>query len=1370
MVTPINPASQAGPSQSPRQQFLDGLSPRLNTLSAMVDALTSEASSAAAESLVRRLRAMRAAADAVGLEEIGAEFDTCAAALAGKTWSPGVRSELHEHLSAAGRLGHSLARQQSEAALAEQEQRPSGPVPAAPPPPNGLRRSTPVGPFTVVALASESQKVILRQALEQADEFNLYCTQDAGEAAALLSTYDPDLFVVDGRRADVVTMIGRGEDCGVMVVDARLPDVERFRDSGARWVTTIGEHYETELLEGLRHRRRSQSMIAPRGDGAVTLAQFAEEVADEIKQALLKTANGHGGETLLPLGEGTTVQTAVWSMLARLRETVTDLSHGSIKYDPHTPSGAMIVTGNDAMRRGGRTRASAENLAGRKILVAEDDTSVGWYLTSLLRSKGAIVTEASEGIEALRQARRDAPDLVICDVMLPALDGFALCRNLKHDVALSDVPVILLSWKEDLLQRVRELGAGADGYLAKEAEASVIVERCAEALEPRARIEKRLLLERVVHGRLDGVTPRLVLQLASRAVDNAKVVLQDAAFQYEVCLGDGRILTARRKAADGSVESGEKVLPGLLGMRAGRFTVERIRESVQAELYGSVDKVLAPFIERARRATRRLKGADLYDVVRLEVDTKALEPYLSVSPPIVNQIVARLRDGASPGDLLHSVSASLLESVLEDLALRGGILRVVSADGDDMLDEEQRDSVAAFDMELRSSRVKPATGAPVVGPGSSREDAEAAADYAGLVNESRRQSQRPSYAPVVVPGPSRALDPAASELEYDRRSNPPTDTRSTVMGLAPEAPRPERISGLPPLPQATLTRDDDLPRGNKGVPTFRPPPPSIDDTPPSGTNWMIPEAAIGGSDASARADILPSKPASRDATTVEVKVAGHPDRAGDSLAQTMGGGWTPVEARVSRRAEAGRVVFDGTDQGDGGMDLADMVAGLSATPSPAPVQVVRRPLVKVGAGSGGSDPGLGGNRADTNTLTGLGAPDDASAAPPETAPANMQDGWRAPSLSNAARETNAAARDLSTTAPNHPAVSREEATGSGTPALNLRVLSSNQSAPTHKAVTGREVPATAVSSPNRRAVVDLGSTAPILPTAEDMPPHTLRVDASGAVEARGVEARSVEARGRVEARNKFDAPAFPMSPVDAPKTEEISTPAIGALPPTDLPVRPLDPPSPVPPLGDKGYDRGRSSRYAETEEQPVDELVAARLPVPGEYSWPRKVWVAVRPVVVVTGAAMGAFVGMNHLAKWMAPEGDKPTQVAQQTTAAAPSLAIGNPQAPAAAADLAAAPPGEEKVARKTVVKLAELDLPEGLTVPPGKGLLEVDSGGQHKLYVDNVFVGRGPLRRIPIDPGSHQVQTQLDGVEEVHEVSVTAGRRARLELTESAP
>lgn len=1324
MVTPINSASQAGTNTSPRLQFLEGLSPRLTTLRAMVDALVTERTTNTVESLVRRLRAMRAAADAVGLEEIGAEFDVCAATLTNKQWSAAVRSELLDRLNVVDRLGQRAPR--------ELEVRPSGAAPR----PTNHKGATPVGPFNVVALASESQKVILRQALEQADEFNLYCTQDAGEAAALLATYDPDLFVIDGRRADVAKVLEACDGSAVMVVDARAPDVDKFREGGARWVTTVGEHYETELLEGLRHRRRSQSMIAPRGEDTVTLATFAEEVAREVRQALLNTAAGSSGETPLSIGEATSVQTAVWSMLARLRDTVSELSHGAIKYDPHTPSGAMIVTGKDAMRRGG-TRASAENLAGRKVLVAEDDTSVGWYLTSLLRGKGAIVVEAADGLEALRQARRDAPDLVICDVLLPALDGFALCRNLKHDVALSDVPVILLSWKEDLLQRVRELGAGADGYLAKEAEASVIVERCAEALEPRSRIEKRLLVERVVHGRLDGITPRLVLHLASRAVDNAKVVLQDAAFTYEVCLGDGRILTARRKAADGSVESGEKVLPGLLGMRAGRFTVERIREHVQAELYGSVDKVLAPYIERARRATRRLKGADLYDVSRLEIDTTALQPYLSVSPPIVNNIVERLRDGAAPGQLLHSVSASLLESVLEDLALRGGILKALDTDGDDLLDEGQRDSVAAFDVELRAGQALPvqaASGAPVIGRGSTVEDAAAAAEFAEQVNGSsstHRQSsppstppsQRPSHAPVMVAGPSRK--PVRVDFEDERNSSiPPSVERSTVLGVAPEAPRPERISAMPPLPQATLTRDDEEPRGENAIPTLRPPP--DDHTPPSGMKWSAPPVP---------------RDTDFDALTglgTKANDAGNAsdESSEDALARTLGG-WTPVEARVSRREEVGRIVLDADDSG---IDLADAVIGFGGTPTPAQVQVGRRPAVRVSGGDAEpSETTVGPAAKESGTLTGLGALpalEDVKRTEPSS---SLFDSWRAPSL------------------------------GSTTPGIG-----------------------------------------PSLRDVEDDEANVAK-----AIEAKGM-AKSLLERKTVEVESpppkvviSDDDITPPSSPAVAPVPEEKSTPAVGASPLTasldvEIPVRPMAPPS-VPPAAeapfepswtalrrddgrfdDKRSDDKRSDdkRFDiedarltnkakragnETDEDQVEEGVEEELPplpVNDRGEWVQRIGAGLRPVGVVTAAALAAFLGMNQVAKWLAPEAEPGAMPpASLAVTAQPSVDIGPERA-----DLIAAPPGEEAVvaARKTVANRLELPLPEGLTVPQGKGLLEVDSGGQHKLYVDNVFVGRGPLRRIPIDPGTHQLQTQLDGIEEVHSVDVVAGRRVRLELTES--
>jgi len=123
--------------------------------------------------------------------------------------------------------------------------------------------------------------------------------------------------------------------------------------------------------------------------------------------------------------------------------------------------------GTDAAPR----EAEGIPLQGRRVVVADDDPAVVWFLSGLLKAVGAEVLEAHDGERALELTYERWPDLVVSDVLMPKLDGFSLCHEIKRDVAVRDVPVILLSWKEDLLQRVRELGADADGYLRKEAKA-----------------------------------------------------------------------------------------------------------------------------------------------------------------------------------------------------------------------------------------------------------------------------------------------------------------------------------------------------------------------------------------------------------------------------------------------------------------------------------------------------------------------------------------------------------------------------------------------------------------------------------------------------------------------------------------------------------------------------------------------------------------------------------------------------------------------------------------------------------------------------------------------------------------------------------
>src|SRR5262249_2040563 len=146
---------------------------------------------------------------------------------------------------------------------------------------------------------------------------------------------------------------------------------------------------------------------------------------------------------------------AVWGAVARIRDWVTIRSEGTVCFRPTGPEGALPLApwfGADASvceHRGSRAGRSASlpSLETKPIAVSDEEAVVTGFLTGVLQSAGATVFEAHDGAQALDACFQHTPDLVISDVLMPRLDGFALCRALKRDVVLRDVPVILLSWK-----------------------------------------------------------------------------------------------------------------------------------------------------------------------------------------------------------------------------------------------------------------------------------------------------------------------------------------------------------------------------------------------------------------------------------------------------------------------------------------------------------------------------------------------------------------------------------------------------------------------------------------------------------------------------------------------------------------------------------------------------------------------------------------------------------------------------------------------------------------------------------------------------------------------------------------------------------
>ncbi len=122
------------------------------------------------------------------------------------------------------------------------------------------------------------------------------------------------------------------------------------------------------------------------------------------------------------------------------------------------------------------------------LLVIDDNKDLQQLITRLLSDRFNVIT-ASDGSEGLRRAVKYVPDLIICDVMMPVMDGLECCRRLKAEVTTSHIPVLMLTACSMDEQRVQGYESGADGYLSKPFSGDVLAARCTSLVDNRKRIK-----------------------------------------------------------------------------------------------------------------------------------------------------------------------------------------------------------------------------------------------------------------------------------------------------------------------------------------------------------------------------------------------------------------------------------------------------------------------------------------------------------------------------------------------------------------------------------------------------------------------------------------------------------------------------------------------------------------------------------------------------------------------------------------------------------------------------------------------------------------------------------------------------------------
>ena len=110
----------------------------------------------------------------------------------------------------------------------------------------------------------------------------------------------------------------------------------------------------------------------------------------------------------------------------------------------------------------------------KKILIVEDEANIRELLRLYLEREGYTVLEAENGVEGIKKWKSDKPDMLLLDVMMSVMDGWAVCREIRAE---SDVPIIMLTAKGETADRVSGLEMGADDYIVKPLEMPEVIAR-----------------------------------------------------------------------------------------------------------------------------------------------------------------------------------------------------------------------------------------------------------------------------------------------------------------------------------------------------------------------------------------------------------------------------------------------------------------------------------------------------------------------------------------------------------------------------------------------------------------------------------------------------------------------------------------------------------------------------------------------------------------------------------------------------------------------------------------------------------------------------------------------------------------------------
>ncbi len=166
------------------------------------------------------------------------------------------------------------------------------------------------------------------------------------------------------------------------------------------------------------------------------------------------------------------------------------------------------------------------------VLIVEDNNEVRNFIKSNLEKSYSVI-EASNGIAGFNQSIKHVPDLIISDIMMPEMDGYELCKKLKTDERTSHIPVILLTAKASVEDKLEGLETGADDYLQKPFNSKELAARISNLITQREKLRKRFSRELFLQPKDIAITPADE-KFLTRAMDIIEKNLSDPDFSVEI--------------------------------------------------------------------------------------------------------------------------------------------------------------------------------------------------------------------------------------------------------------------------------------------------------------------------------------------------------------------------------------------------------------------------------------------------------------------------------------------------------------------------------------------------------------------------------------------------------------------------------------------------------------------------------------------------------------------------------------------------------------------------------------------------------------------------------------------------------------------